>query len=70
MQVEEDLRRALIMSVIGREAAGSAAEVSDALALRFALNADALDLKRVVSLTLIRRDYYPLGYCSIYIGRQ
>lgn len=53
VQVEEDLRRALIMSVIGREAAGSAAEVSDALALRFALNADALDLKHAAPNTFI-----------------
>lgn len=42
VQVEEDLRRALIMSVIGREAAGSAAEVSD-----------ALDLKRAAPNTFI-----------------
>jgi hypothetical protein len=46
VRAEEDLRRALLISMVGGDGSGYAVEVSEALALRFNLNADALDLRR------------------------
>jgi hypothetical protein len=40
----DELRRALIVSVVGQNEVGCAAEVSDALSLRFNLKGEALDI--------------------------
>jgi hypothetical protein len=52
-QAEDDLRRALLISVVGLRCSGRAAEVSDALTLRFDLEDDALDLRMVAPNTFI-----------------
>lgn len=45
-RAEVELRRALIVSIIGQEGSGCAMEVRDALASRFGLDTDALRLRR------------------------
>jgi hypothetical protein len=50
---EEELRGALLIHVVGRDVSSCAAEVSDALASRFHLEADALDLRRAAPSTFI-----------------
>jgi hypothetical protein len=45
-RAEEELRRALIVSVVGQEGSGCAAEVRDAIASRFFLEAGSLRLRR------------------------
>jgi hypothetical protein len=52
-QAEDDLRRALLISVVGLRCSGRTAEVSDALSLKFDLEDDALDLRLVVPNTFI-----------------
>lgn len=49
MQAEDNLRRALIISVISQVNFGCAMEVSDALTVRFNLEAQTLDLRRAAS---------------------
>lgn len=44
--MEEELRRALIVTVVGEEGHGCAMEIMDALALKFDLQADTLHLCR------------------------
>jgi hypothetical protein len=46
IQVEDNLRHALLILVLGQEGLCCAAEVRDALALRFGLQSDVLDLRR------------------------
>jgi hypothetical protein len=46
-RAEEELRRALIVSVVGREDSGCAVEVRDAIASRFCLEAGSLRIRRV-----------------------
>ncbi|KAJ1255928.1 hypothetical protein BS78_K134900 [Paspalum vaginatum] len=50
---EDELQRALIVLVVGQEATGCASEVSGVLALRFHLEADALDLRRAAPIAFI-----------------
>ena len=50
---EDELRRAQIISVVGRDDASCAVEVSDALTLRFNLEADALDIRRAAPNSFI-----------------
>ena len=45
-RAEEELRRALIVSVVGREVSGCAVEVRDAIASRFCLEAGSLRIRR------------------------
>jgi hypothetical protein len=45
-RAEEELRRALIVSVVGREDSGCAVEVRDAIASRFCLEAGSLHIRR------------------------
>jgi hypothetical protein len=52
-QAEDDLRRALLISVVGLRCSGRTAEVSDALSLKFDLEDDALDLRLVAPNTFI-----------------
>lgn len=47
-QAEVELRRSLIVSVIGQEGPGCAAEVRDAIASRFGLEADTIRLRRAM----------------------
>jgi len=44
--MEDELRRALFVNVVGDPPSGGAAVISDALTMRFNLQADALDLRR------------------------
>lgn len=46
IQAEDNLRHALLISVLGKEDLCCAAEVRDALNLRFGLQSDVLDLRR------------------------
>jgi len=52
-RAEGNLRCALVITVIGQEAAGCTVEVSNTLALRFHLEADALDLRHAAPNTFI-----------------
>ncbi|XP_020399441.1 histone-lysine N-methyltransferase EZ2 isoform X4 [Zea mays] len=52
-QAEDDLQSAIVISVVGMGRSGCAAEVSDALASRFDLEGNALDLRRVAPNTFI-----------------
>jgi hypothetical protein len=49
LQAEDNLWRALIITVIDQSNSGCAADVSDALAVRFNLDAQTLDLRRAAS---------------------
>jgi hypothetical protein len=46
LQAEDNLRRAMIITVIDQSNSGCAADVSDSLAVRFNLDAQTLDLRR------------------------
>jgi hypothetical protein len=52
-QAKDDLRRALIISIVGMGRSGCAAKVSDALTSRFDLKDDVLDLRRVAPNTFV-----------------
>jgi hypothetical protein len=52
-QAEDDLRRALLIFVVGLRCSGRTAEVSIALSLKFDLEDDALDLRLVAPNTFI-----------------
>jgi hypothetical protein len=52
-QAEDDLWRALVISVVGMGRSGCAVEVYDALTSRFDLKDDALDLRRVAPNTFV-----------------
>lgn len=53
LQAEDNLRRALIITVIDQSNSGCAADVSDALAVRFNLDAQTLDLRRAAPNSFI-----------------
>jgi hypothetical protein len=53
IQAEEDFRCALLISFVGLEVSGCAAEVSDALTLRFGLEANMLDLRLATPSTFV-----------------
>jgi hypothetical protein len=52
-QAKDDLRCALIISIVGMGRSGCAAKVSDALTSRFDLKDDVLDLRRVAPNTFV-----------------
>lgn len=70
MQAEDNLRRALIISVISQVNFGCAMEVSDALTVRFNLEAQTLDLRRAASNSYVAFLPNEVVACQVYNGGQ